>query len=104
MKGIVSMLLLFSHVLIQPSCKKETDAELLAEKLQNVIKTEKVERVLAERSPIDPANTMIFGDWGKNYSFDPPFVTINRKTYSLTSLKYYEVATVSTFKCLILYF
>lgn len=101
MKRILSVLLLFSIVLINPSCKKEyeTDAELLAEKLQNVIKTENVERLLWSSSGIsDPANAVIYGDWGKNYRFDPPLVTIEGKVLNLTSMKSYQIVTISSYK------
>jgi len=104
MKKLIGVALL-AATLFTASCKKETDAQLLAKRLQDVIRTEHVERVLYSESTVgDPSNWTIYGDYGKAYSFDPPLVKIENHVYSLTSLKTYEVVTISGYQCLVLIF
>ena len=88
-----------------PSCKKETDTEMLANKLKDAIKTEKVERVLYSGSPVgDPSLWTIYGDWGTHYSFDAPLVIIENKSFNLSAMKFYEITTISSYKCMVLIF
>lgn len=99
--GIVSL----AVTLLTVSCKKETDAQLLAKRLQDIIQTEHVERVLYSEGAVgNPANWSIYGNWGKAYSFDPPFVTIEDHVFNLTAMKTYEVVVISGYKCMVLVF
>jgi hypothetical protein len=104
MKQLIS-LLLFAVIAIVPACKKESDSEMLANKLKDAIKTEKVERVLYSTSPVgDPSLWTIYGDWGTHYNFDPPIVVIETKSFNLAAMKSYEMVTISGYKCMVLVF
>lgn len=104
MKQILT-LLLFATVVFMQSCKKETDAQLLSGKLQNIIKTQNIERVITSNGEIgDPSNAFIFGDWGTHFRFDPPLVIIEDKTYNLLTMKSYQLVTISNYKCMVLVF
>jgi hypothetical protein len=98
-------LLLFAMVTITSACKKESDTEILANKLKEVIKTENVGRVLYSTTPVgDPSLWTIYGDWGTHYNFEPPIVVIENKSFNLSAMKSYEVVTISGYKCLLLAF
>lgn len=85
LKKLLSYVVLFL-VLVTSSCKKDTDTQMLAKRLQDVINNEHFERVLYTYNSVgDPANCMIAGDYGTHYNFDPPFVTIENKPFSLIS-------------------
>ena len=98
-------ILLVAVALLTVSCKKETDTQMLAKRLQDIIKTEQVERILYTDNAVgDPSNWVIYGDWGKSYRFDPPLVVVEGHAFNLASLKTYEVVTISTHKCMVLVF
>lgn len=104
MKKLLS-LLLFVVIATAPSCKKESDTEIIANRLKDVIKTEKVERVLYSDSPVgDPSLWIIYGDWGTHYSFDPPLIVIENRTFNLSAMKSYEIVTISSYKCMVMIF
>lgn len=104
MKQLLS-LLLFAIITIAPACKKETDTEMLANKLKDTIKAEKVERVLYSTTSVgDPSLWTIYGDWGTHYNFDPPMVVIENKSFNLGAMKSYELVTISGYKCMVLIF
>lgn len=93
------------------SCKKnvETDAEKLWNTLQSVIRTENVARILPIAGySFDPSNITIIGDYGTVYSFNAPMLTIGNgpwvENYNLNTMASYQVATVSSYKCLVLKF
>lgn len=104
MKKLLS-LIVFALILVAPSCKKASDTEMLCNKLKNVIKTENVERVLySDQSVGDPSLWTIYGDWGTHYSFDPPLVFIENKSFNVAAMKSYEIVTISSYKCMVLIF
>ncbi|MGZ3951593.1 MAG: hypothetical protein ACXVBZ_09365 [Flavisolibacter sp.] len=104
MKKFLTLSLL-TAILFASSCKKETDTEMLANKLKNVINTEQVQRVLySDVSVGDPSLWTIYGDWGTHYRFDPPLVYIENKSFNLAAMKSYEVVTISSYKCMVLVF
>jgi hypothetical protein len=104
MKKLLS-LLVFVLIVVAPSCKKESDTEIMSNRLKNVIKTENVQRVLYSDQPVgDPSLWTIYGDWGTHYNFDPPFVYIEDKAFNMATIKSYEIVTISSYKCMVLVF
>ena len=104
MKKLLTLSLL-AALFIAPSCKKESDTEMLANKLKNVIKTEQVQRVLYTDQYVgDPSLWTIYGDWGTHYSFDPPLIYIENKSFNLATMRSYEIVTISSYKCMVLIF
>jgi len=102
-------LLLVLLVLLSASCKKETetDAQLVARRLQDVIRTESVVRVIpaTEYVPGSGGGTITYGpDYGKTYQFNAPFVSIASSNYNLMSLKRYYISYVDSDKTLFLVF
>lgn len=107
MKKFFAFVLLTFLVVANLSCKKtvETDSERLWNTIQSVIKSENIQRVLPTTSTyFDPSNTTIIGDYGTTYSFNAPMLTVGTSSYNLNTMTSYQVATVSSYKCLVLLF
>jgi hypothetical protein len=79
---------LFLLLLLAVSCKKQDGGWQIEQKIKRVIESEKIERVWATTENYNPANgATLYGDWGTNYSFDKPMMTIEGATYNLLLLK-----------------
>jgi hypothetical protein len=99
--------LLLIPVFLFWACKKEikTDAQLISERLQLVIKNEAVVRVIPTRDYIPGGGTISYQPgYGKSYQFDPPFILIESTSYNLGSLKNYFISYVDNEKTLFLVF
>jgi hypothetical protein len=88
------ILYLFCFALTTISCQKEdsfSDVELITQELQSAIKDNSIERVI--NLPLDQswANTMILGDYGKNYKFQGQFIYIEGVYYNLNNLIIYRI-------------
>jgi len=82
--------------LFAPSCQKEdefTPSELIAKELQSVIKDNAIERVMDFNLDQNWGNTMILGDFGKNYKFQGQFIFIEGESYNLNNLIKYQIAS-----------
>ena len=82
------------------SCKKEeviqpTQAEVVSAQLQELVRTEKVDRVVCfEFANAGFANTSL-GTYGTNYKFEKSFVTVEGQSWNLLYLKKYEVRVLA---------
>lgn len=101
----LTYLLLISFVFLFTACKKETDAQLISKRLQEVIKNEAVVRVIATTDYIPGGGTITYQPgYGKSYQFDPPFILIENRNYNLASLKRYYILYIDNEKTLFLVF
>lgn len=93
----ISLLFILTIVIIWvSSCKKErispTPAELTTIQLQNLIKSNNIQRVLAFEINY-PFSYDLKDDVGKNYVFSNGFITISgfSKSFNLSYLDYYNI-------------
>ena len=103
----LAYLLLIPFVFLFAACKKETetDAQLISKKLQEVIKTETVVRLIPTTEYIPGGGTITYEPrYGRTYQFNPPFVLIESTSYNLASLKKYYVSFIENEKTLFLVF
>jgi hypothetical protein len=99
--------LLFISLVFFTACKKEikTDAQLISDRLQEVIKNETVVRVIPTTDYIPGGGTITYqAGYGKSYQFNPPFITIESTSYNLGSLKNYYISYIDNEKTLFLVF
>lgn len=100
-------LLLISFVFLFTACNKksDTDAQLIAKRLQEVIKNEAVVRVIPIPDYIPGGGTLTYQPgYGKSYQFNPPFFLIESWSYNLGSLKRYYISYIDNEKTLFLVF
>jgi hypothetical protein len=106
----LSCLVAAIFLLTQTSCKKETivqptQAEVISAQLQEIVRTEKVDRVVCFEYPNGSFSNTILGDTGSIFKFEKSFVTVEGKSYNLLYLKKYEIQVLSNnLKYLGLYF
>lgn len=105
------MLFLLVVLISQASCKKETivqptQGEAVAAQLQELVRTEKVDRIVCfEFANASFANTTFLGDYGVRYKFEKSFVTVEGQSWNLLYLKKYEIyLSAGNIKYLGLYF
>lgn len=102
-------LFLFCWLLLVAGCRKdtETDAQLIARRIQDVIRTESVIRLIptTEYVPGSGGGTVVYDPaYGRTYQFNPPFVHIDSSDYNLGSLKRYYISYIDSEKTLFLVF
>jgi hypothetical protein len=107
MRKVSFILATFISILFA-SCKKEevvqpTQAEVISAQLQELVRTEKVDRVVCFQGSSSFANTS-FGSYGTNYKFEKSFVTVEGQSWNLLYLKKYEIRVQDNIKYLGLYF
>lgn len=99
--AIVMLMMLFT------GCRKEmeTDSQRLWNTIEDIVRTQQIQRLVPTTSPnLDPSNTYLIGDYGSVYSFRAPMLTVGPASYNLNTMCTYEVMTISSYKCLVLYF
>lgn len=95
MRSLVIALLL-GAALMTASCKKEySPGELIAQDLQEVIRKNKIDRMISFRLDQSWDGTTIFGDYGLDYEFEGQFVVLEGDSYNLNSLIKYQIGTKS---------
>jgi hypothetical protein len=78
------------------SCKKEMPhAEVVSSHLQDLIKNERIDRVVAFENLESFDNIIFTGDYGARYSFENPFVNVEGEAWNLQYLKKYEIRVVN---------
>lgn len=106
MKKLLSTLLLIS-ILIVSACKKEyeSDAQKIANKIQEVIKNENIARVIPTADFVPGSGTVIYDPaYGRSYTFNLPFILIGNTNYNLVNIKRYEISYIDSDKTLFLVF
>jgi hypothetical protein len=107
----ISYLVVGLILITQISCKKETvipptQAEAVSAQLQELVRTEKVDRVICLEYPnASFSNTTILGDYGSKFKFEKSFVIVEGVSWNLLYLKKYEIRVLAgNIKYLGLYF
>src|SRR5689334_9376048 len=92
-----ALLILSIFMISLTSCKKDdpvqpTEAETISNQLQELVQTEKIDRVICFEYPnASFSNTTIIGDYGSRFKFEKSFVTVEGQSWNLLYLRKYEV-------------
>ena len=92
------LIFLVSFSFMTFSCQKDeiqSEGELIANELQTLIKENKITRLMNIELNQSWWNTIVSGDYGKNYKFQGQFVFIEGVSYNLNNLIKHQIASIN---------